>query len=65
MTRSPNHGTTIRFNLQESYVDLAQGRYGPFRAHVAIKVPLWAVLRQMIQVMDPRNPPTKVMEMDS
>eukprot|EP00438_Fugacium_kawagutii_P028136 Skav213016 [mRNA] locus=scaffold2312:174794:185097:+ [translate_table: standard] len=29
----------------DSYVDLAQGRYGPFRAHVAIKVPLWAALQ--------------------
>ncbi|CAL1138691.1 unnamed protein product [Cladocopium goreaui] len=29
----------------DSYVDLAQGRFGPFRAHVAIKIPLWAALQ--------------------
>ncbi|CAK8993098.1 unnamed protein product [Durusdinium trenchii] len=28
----------------ESYVDLVQGRFGPFRAHVPMKLPLWAAL---------------------
>eukprot|EP00913_Durusdinium_trenchii_P033091 g30981.t1 len=29
---------------EESYVDLVQGRFGPFRAHVPMKLPLWAAL---------------------
>ena len=38
----PCHPHKKTCGAQDSYVDLAQGRFGPFRAHVAIKIPLWA-----------------------
>ena len=29
----------------DSYIDLCQGRFGPFKAHVPMKLPLWAALQ--------------------
>ena len=35
--------TQMSPQTEDAFVDLAQGRFGPFRAHVPTKVPLWAV----------------------